>query len=240
MNTANRKKSAFEILGLSENNISLRKIQDAYENLKKQLDNSVTNDFTRDELEHAFQELVNITEKHHSNDSEEEVISAHLLPNMKNRKKEKIDDTNIIYIRKDIPKNIPKKSREIEVINRPIDSLMDMKVSMKKARAIFSENPDHLKRIDEIIEETEEITGNLLKRLREELRVSLDEIANRIKVSKVYLEAIENDSYSSLPAEVYVKGFFNSYLNYLGLDRKDIVEALTEVYRTRRRLTKRK
>ncbi|WP_186646131.1 helix-turn-helix domain-containing protein [Fluviispira vulneris] len=236
MNTANKKRSPFEILGLSENNISLRKIHIAYENLKKQVEASITKDITHEDLEFAFQELVNYTERQNSNDNEEEVISAHLLPNMKAKRKTARDDANIIYIRKDIPK----KQKEIEIINRPIDSLMEMKVSIKKSRAIFAENPDYMKRIEEIISETEEISGSLLKRLREELRVSIDEVANRIKVSKSYLEAIENDSFSSLPAEVYVKGFFNSYLNYLGLDRKDIVEALTEVYRTRRRLTKRK
>ncbi len=236
MNTANKKRSPFEILGLSENNISLRKIHVAYANLKKQVETSSAKDITHEDLEFAFQELVNFTERQNSNDNEEEVISAHLLPNMKTKRKSVRDDANIIYIRKDIPK----KQKEIEIINRPIDSLMDMKVSVKKSRAIFAENPDHMKRIEEIISETEEITGNLLKRLREVLGVPIDEVVNRIKVSKSYLEAIENDSFSSLPAEVYVKGFFNSYLNYLGLDRKDIVEALTEVYRMRRRLTKRK
>jgi cytoskeletal protein RodZ len=65
-------------------------------------------------------------------------------------------------------------------------------------------------------------------------------MSNKIKVSKIYLEAIESDSFDKLPAEVYAKGFFNSYLNYIGLDRKDLVEALMEIYRARKGLIKKR
>jgi cytoskeletal protein RodZ len=72
------------------------------------------------------------------------------------------------------------------------------------------------------------------------MSVSIDEMSNKIKVSKIYLEAIESDSFDKLPAEVYAKGFFNSYLNYIGLDRKDLVEALMEIYRARKGLIKKR
>jgi cytoskeletal protein RodZ len=91
-----------------------------------------------------------------------------------------------------------------------------------------------------IISQTNKVSGSLLKVLREKMSVSIDEMSNKIKVSKVYLEAIESDYFDKLPAEVYAKGFFYSYLNYIGLDRKDLVEALMDLYRGQKRLIKKR
>jgi len=53
---------------------------------------------------------------------------------------------------------------------------------------------------------------------------SLDEVSNDTNISKRYLEALEEDNYDTLPAQVYVKGFLSAYAKCVGLDPRAIVE----------------
>jgi curved DNA-binding protein CbpA len=69
------------------------------------------------------------------------------------------------------------------------------------------------------------VTGERLKRFREERGVSLHEIAAVTKVSVRYLEYIEADRHGLLPAPVYLKGFLREYARELGLDPGPTVEA---------------
>ncbi len=65
--------------------------------------------------------------------------------------------------------------------------------------------------------------GELLRREREILGVSLDEMARYTKVRKIYLEKIENDQLDDFLPDVYVKGFLRNYAKYLGLDPEKII-----------------
>jgi len=60
--------------------------------------------------------------------------------------------------------------------------------------------------------------GEYLKRERELREISLREISDDTKVSFRYLEALEEDNASRLPAPVFIKGFIRSYAQYIGLD----------------------
>lgn len=60
--------------------------------------------------------------------------------------------------------------------------------------------------------------GEYLKRERELREISLREISDDTKVSFRYLEALEEDNESRLPAPVFIKGFIRSYAQYIGLD----------------------
>ncbi|OIP62273.1 MAG: hypothetical protein COZ32_01720 [Nitrospirae bacterium CG_4_10_14_3_um_filter_53_41] len=65
--------------------------------------------------------------------------------------------------------------------------------------------------------------GEYLKSERELREISLREISDETKVSYRYLEAIEEDNESRLPAEVFTKGFIRSYANYIGLDADEAI-----------------
>lgn len=65
--------------------------------------------------------------------------------------------------------------------------------------------------------------GEELRREREIRGISVKEIAEATKVSRRFLEAIENDDYRSLPAPVFSRGFVREYARYLGLDSDDMV-----------------
>ncbi len=243
MNISNKRRNPFEVLGLHNGEMSLRKIEKAYRNMRKNLDEQLSqgnlnHSITYDDLEKAFQELIGYVDEDSSLDPEEVVISASLLPILHHQDaKTKVEnENNIIYMYKE-NQQVDKRYLK-ENISRPIDSLMNMKNSSKRVIALSAKNPELIQSLEKIISGTDKISGTLLKMLREKMSVSIEEMSNKIKVSKIYLEAIESDSFEKLPAEVYAKGFFNSYLNYIGLDRKDLIEALMEVYRAKKRLIK--
>lgn len=63
--------------------------------------------------------------------------------------------------------------------------------------------------------------GEFLRRERELRHISLDEVAERTKISRRYLEAIEQGQYDRLPGEAFVRGFIRSYAQSVGLDPQD-------------------
>lgn len=102
-----------------------------------------------------------------------------------------------------------------------------------------SMQPEAVSMMNNIIDSAEQITGSLLKKLREEMGVDVDEMSVRTKIPRKYLLAIESDRYEQLPAAVYFRGFLVSYLRYLNLKREDIIDAITENYRSRLRIQSR-
>lgn len=66
------------------------------------------------------------------------------------------------------------------------------------------------------------LSGEDLKTIRDELGISLEEIAEIVKVRMVYLEAIENDQFEKTPSKIFLKGFLRAYAQCIGLDA-DIV-----------------
>ncbi len=105
------------------------------------------------------------------------------------------------------------------------------------ARAAMT--PESVNMMNNIIDSAEQITGSLLKKLREEMGVGVEEMSVRTKIPRKYLLAIESDRYEQLPAAVYFRGFLVSYLRYLNLKREDIIDAITENYRSRLRIQSR-
>lgn len=63
--------------------------------------------------------------------------------------------------------------------------------------------------------------GEFLRRERELRHISLDDVAERTKISRRYLEAIEEGRYDRLPGEAFVRGFIRSYAQSVGLDPED-------------------
>ncbi|MHB8482223.1 MAG: helix-turn-helix domain-containing protein [Nitrospiria bacterium] len=73
-------------------------------------------------------------------------------------------------------------------------------------------------------ENNTERVGVYLRKIREQLGFSLQDIASKTKISLPYLENLENEDFSALPNDVFVKGFLRSYAKVLGLKELDILE----------------
>ncbi|PIS28211.1 MAG: hypothetical protein COT43_06830 [Candidatus Marinimicrobia bacterium CG08_land_8_20_14_0_20_45_22] len=67
-----------------------------------------------------------------------------------------------------------------------------------------------------------------LKNQREKLGYSIEQIANRIKVNKSYLEDFESGIFSNLP-KTYIRLFLRSYANEIGLNATEILAAFEQL-----------
>ncbi len=76
--------------------------------------------------------------------------------------------------------------------------------------------------------------GEKLKRIRNEYRISLNEVAKNTRIQMKYLESLENGEYEKLPPDVYVRGFVRSYAHFLGADES----VLLKLYERERNIQK--
>ena len=67
------------------------------------------------------------------------------------------------------------------------------------------------------------LTGADLHKIRRELEIPLEEIADITKVQIGMLRAIEEDNLELFPPAVYLKGFLKSYARYLQIDENVVV-----------------
>ena len=70
--------------------------------------------------------------------------------------------------------------------------------------------------------------GERLRRRREELGLSLDDVQARTKIRKKYLRALEEGQWEVMPGEVYLKGFLRAYAECVGLDARAILKEYEE------------
>jgi cytoskeleton protein RodZ len=73
--------------------------------------------------------------------------------------------------------------------------------------------------------------GEELKSIREAARVSIDELSDRIKIRRLYIEMLENDDFSNLPSSTYVVGFIKSYCGFFDTDYRDFIKDYNKFYK---------
>jgi curved DNA-binding protein CbpA len=71
----------------------------------------------------------------------------------------------------------------------------------------------------------EPVTGEHLRRFREQKGINLQDIASASKIGMRFLEYIEADRHGELPARVYLRSFLLEYARALGLDPRRTAEA---------------
>ncbi|MCA9576752.1 MAG: helix-turn-helix domain-containing protein [Polyangiales bacterium] len=67
-----------------------------------------------------------------------------------------------------------------------------------------------------------EFTGPLIRAVRESLGLTVRQISETTKIGSNYVEAIEADDYTALPAQVYVRGFVAEVAKTLRLDHEQV------------------
>jgi len=80
-------------------------------------------------------------------------------------------------------------------------------------KAMVSSNPV----IQEILTH-DALWGKDLKRIRDELGVSLEIIREMTKVRMIFLRAIEEDEYEKAPSKMFLKSYVKAYAQSIGLD----------------------
>lgn len=70
--------------------------------------------------------------------------------------------------------------------------------------------------------------GRILKAAREELKLSIDQIADELHLRSAVVEAMENENYEAFTGDVFLKGYFRSYCRLVNLHEQRMVEILDE------------
>lgn len=73
--------------------------------------------------------------------------------------------------------------------------------------------------------------GEILKKARNEAKFSLEEVESKIKIRKKYLQALEENSWNSLPSLAYIKGFLKNYSNFLNLNPDEMLAVFRRQYK---------
>ena len=71
--------------------------------------------------------------------------------------------------------------------------------------------------------------GAYLREAREALGLDLRDAAQQTRISINYLKAIEEEDFSKLPGEVFVKGFLKNYARFLQLPEDEVVRRYAEL-----------
>jgi cytoskeleton protein RodZ len=66
--------------------------------------------------------------------------------------------------------------------------------------------------------------GEKLQQAREARGITISEVAEQTRISGLYLEAIENNDYRTLPGGIFNKGFVKSYARYVGVDEQEALQ----------------
>lgn len=111
----------------------------------------------------------------------------------------------------------------------PQTTLRRYRLTRKHAKKSLDESVQA--RIQELISQTEIIDGALIKRIREAVDVSKQEVQSYLKISNFFVDALEEDVYEDLPPPVYVRGFIKSMLEYLGVkETTKVIDGYTKRY----------
>jgi cytoskeleton protein RodZ len=144
-------------------------------------------------------------------------------------------DTQCFRIYYHIPKVIswdPQRFRIVPNTNKE-DKIRPMtQVSHLYATPQESENEEH----NEATVETQETESNLvdistmkpgarLHQAREQKKLSVQQIADRLYLDAGVIDTIESDDYDRLPSPIFVRGYLRSYAKLLDLPAESIVEA---------------
>ena len=68
------------------------------------------------------------------------------------------------------------------------------------------------------------LVGDILRKARMHQRRTLKEASDELNIKEAYLTALENNDFSKIPGEVFVKGFIRNYGAFLGLNGPALVQ----------------
>ena len=69
--------------------------------------------------------------------------------------------------------------------------------------------------------------GQYLRELREQRKMSVEEVSRATRVPMASVERIETDRFDELPGEVFVRGFLKSYARSLGVPPDEVLARYT-------------
>ena len=65
--------------------------------------------------------------------------------------------------------------------------------------------------------------GEILKQFRNKKNLSVQEVASQLRLDPRIIEALENDDYTSFPADTYIRGYLRNYAKLIGIAGDEII-----------------
>ncbi|HEV3031819.1 MAG TPA: helix-turn-helix domain-containing protein [Polyangia bacterium] len=84
-----------------------------------------------------------------------------------------------------------------------------------------------------VIDMGEDVSGAVLRKIREARGIELGDIAHRTKISERHLRSIEDERFDDMPAAVYVRGYVMEYARAIRIDPQRAVESYLRRYHAR-------
>ena len=84
------------------------------------------------------------------------------------------------------------------------------------------------KKTEEPVQQGELFAGDALRSKRQEMKLSVDQIAKKLCIRAKYLTALEEKNYKVFPAMTYTYGFLRTYAEFLGLDADELVQKVKQ------------
>lgn len=66
--------------------------------------------------------------------------------------------------------------------------------------------------------------GERLRKVREETHITIEEAADKTKIRRTYLEALEQGTYADLPGPVYIENFLKRYAEFLKVSPDFVID----------------
>ncbi|MBS1959897.1 MAG: helix-turn-helix domain-containing protein [Bdellovibrionales bacterium] len=77
--------------------------------------------------------------------------------------------------------------------------------------------------VELLVESEQDWSGSAIRRIREARKITLEDLADFTRISKAYLQAIEDEDYKKLPAVVYCRGFLQQIAKRLKLPNDQMI-----------------
>ncbi|MDP3721584.1 MAG: helix-turn-helix transcriptional regulator, partial [Anaerolineaceae bacterium] len=71
--------------------------------------------------------------------------------------------------------------------------------------------------------------GQILRKKREEMKLSLEQAAQETNIRIQFLQAIEEDRMGAISSQAQLRGFMRLYASYLGLNPLNIIETTPQI-----------
>ncbi len=114
---------------------------------------------------------------------------------------------------------------------RPLAKAEDLPQGFARTKfSVYEINPD----LEKEIEAVEECDGAFLQKMRMYRGVSLEQLAEEIRVTKTTLNALEGNDIEALPVPVFTRGFVVGMTRALGLDEKKITDAYMKFFKAKK------
>lgn len=91
-----------------------------------------------------------------------------------------------------------------------------------------SDDAQSVAQTEPVAEPTNPSPGTILSAQRESLALTIQQVADKLNLTKHYVRCLESDSYDKLPADVFVRGYIRTYANLLQLDAAHVVAVYIE------------